>query len=113
MIRHLPLSPGRWIATWAAALFLLDNPVAQAQNSPQDAVAPSLVYLKVDFTRTKGPNSGNADSDQSTGFLVSEDGFILTSYELLKKVSEFGRRERQDHRRGRRSGSVSCNRCDR
>jgi S1-C subfamily serine protease len=61
-----------------------------AQDSPSELVAPSLVYLKLEFTPTKGPSSGVPETEQTTGFLVSDDGFILTSYHLLEKVDEKG-----------------------
>jgi S1-C subfamily serine protease len=80
---------GRLLAAWVAALFVLANAMAAAQGAPQDIVATSLVYLKVDFTPTKGQYSGVPQTDQSTGFLISDDGFILTSYHLLEKVSEY------------------------
>jgi hypothetical protein len=72
-----------------AALFVWANAMAAAQGAPQDIVAKSLVYLKIDFTPTKGQNSGVPQTDQATGFLVSEDGFILTSYHLLEKKLEY------------------------
>jgi hypothetical protein len=80
---------GRLLAVWVAALSVSANAMAAAQAAPQDIVATSLVYLKVDFTPTKGQYSGVPQTDQSTGFLISDDGFILTSYHLLEKVSEY------------------------
>jgi S1-C subfamily serine protease len=89
MMRHLVPARGWRLATWTAfALFILSSSVAHAQTSLDDNVGPSLIYLKVDFTPTKGPGSGVPQTDQSTGFLVSDDGFILTSYHLLERVSE-------------------------
>jgi hypothetical protein len=69
-----------------ASLLVLYIPAALA--SPQDIVAPSLVYLTIDYTPTKGPKVGVPQTDQATGFLVSDDGFILTSYHLLENLSE-------------------------
>lgn len=74
---------------YALAFFTLAPYRANAQP-PSEIVRPSLVYLKLEFTPTKGPSSGVIESVQSTGFLVSEDGFILTSYHLLEDVSEKG-----------------------
>jgi hypothetical protein len=67
---------------------LLELAVPAAFASPQDVVAPSLVYLTIEYTPTKGPKLGVSQSDQATGFLVSDDGFILTSYHLLENMSE-------------------------
>jgi S1-C subfamily serine protease len=89
MIRQLAPMSVRWLAACISALLLLTKPAAPAQSSPNDLVTPSLVYLKVDFTPTKGQLSGVPQTDQSTGFLVSDDGFILTSYHLLENVSEY------------------------
>jgi Trypsin-like peptidase domain len=61
---------------------------AEALASPYDLVKDSLVYLKVEFTATK-LQVGVPMTDQSTGFLISSDGFILTSYHLLEKVREY------------------------
>jgi S1-C subfamily serine protease len=72
----------------ALAMLAMVNWVARTQASPYDLVRDSLVYLKVDFTPTKG-QIGVPMTDQSTGFLVSDDGFILTSYHLLDKVVQF------------------------
>ena len=89
MIGQPLLAPARLLVAWVVALVVLANAVAHAETPPSDLIAPSLVYLKVDFTPTKGPSSGVPETDQATGFLVSEDGFILTSYHLLEKVGEY------------------------
>ena len=86
MIPARPSPLGR-LAAWVAAFLMVANSVGLA-SSPHDLIAPSLVYLKIDYTPTKGPKSGVAQTDQSTGFFVSDDGFILTSYHLLENLSE-------------------------
>ena len=73
----------------AALLAVVGRPApSRAQDSPADRVAASLVYLKVTFKPTLGSQLGVTQTDQATGFLISEDGFILTSYHLLARVAE-------------------------
>jgi hypothetical protein len=71
------------------ALLAVARSSAFAEPSPHELVAPSLVYLKVDYTPTKGENKGVRQTDQSTGFLISDDGFILTSWRLLENVDKY------------------------
>jgi S1-C subfamily serine protease len=87
-IAALRVATALWFSACAAALLALAS-VAAAQTSPHDLVGPSLVYLKVDYTPTKGPFSGVRRTVESTGFIVSDDGFILTSYDPLEESSKF------------------------
>ena len=88
MSGRLLLTAARLLALWSTSVFLLANTAVHADPSPHDIVAPSLVYLKVSFTPTRGQFLGVPQTDQSTGFFVSNDGFILTSYHLLEKLTK-------------------------
>ncbi|CDX21351.1 exported hypothetical protein [Mesorhizobium plurifarium] len=63
---------------------------APAQRAQESLVAPSLVYIKIHYTPTKGEYVGVPQEDQATGFFVSDDGFILTAYHLLDRMHEIG-----------------------
>jgi hypothetical protein len=63
----------------AAALLALVGSAAYAQTSPSDLVAPSLVYLKVDFTPTQGPSLGVPQTDDATDNPVSRIAYPLAS----------------------------------
>ena len=55
-----------------------------ATAAPDALIEKSLIYLELTYTPTTGAMAGVPQTEQATGFLVSEDGFILTSYHLLE-----------------------------
>lgn len=76
-----------WLIYCAALLVMSASCVpSSAQQGPDDIVLPSLVYLELSYTPKKGPAVGVPQKTQATGFFVSEDGFILTSYHLLEDM---------------------------
>ncbi len=62
--------------------------VAHAE-SPHQTIRPSLVYLKATALGASGVQTGVKMESTATGFLVSEDGLILTVYHLLTKMGNF------------------------
>jgi hypothetical protein len=68
----------RWLL--AAVFATLAIPALAA--GPHDMVRPSLIHLELTYEPTVGV-IGVPKQAQATGFFVSGDGFILTSYHLL------------------------------
>jgi Trypsin-like peptidase domain len=76
----------RWAFTLILSLacIVVSEPRGHAQSDGRTSVGHSLVYLEVSGQRPNGQPLGGS----GTGFFVSKDGQILTSYHLLDKVSE-------------------------
>jgi S1-C subfamily serine protease len=64
-----------------ACLLVWSSAVAQAVH---DQIRKSLVFIEMKGMTEQGLPLGSA----GTGFLVSEDGYILTSYHLLETISK-------------------------
>ena len=62
------------------------DPVAAAPN--HDAVKPATVFLHARGQVRSGPNAGQFVDSRATGFLVSEDGLVMTVYHLIKKLGD-------------------------
>jgi S1-C subfamily serine protease len=52
-------------------------------------IRPSLVYLKATGQVRSGPNASEEVDTFGTGFLVSSDGLVLTTYHLLSELGDF------------------------
>jgi S1-C subfamily serine protease len=61
---------------------------AQDNEAAHAAMKKSLVYLKASGTGASGPIAGVPMEATGTGFLVSDDGFILTTYHLLSELGD-------------------------
>jgi S1-C subfamily serine protease len=55
-------------------------------QSVHDTIRPSLVYLKATALGKEGPQTGVPVESHATGFLVSEDGLVLTVYHLISEL---------------------------
>ncbi len=75
------------IAALAVILAATTIPYAHAQ-SVHEEVRPSLVYLKATGIGAAGQTMGVKQELYATGFLVSEEGFVLTVYHLLAKLGD-------------------------
>ena len=74
-----------------AAVFLLTCLAPLAGTAGQDADAPireSLVFVKVSGLAKSEPANGVRLETMGTGFLVSEDGLVLTNYHILTKLGD-------------------------
>ena len=75
-----------------AVIFSLAGLAGSAQAQDADAthaaMRKSLVYLKATGTGASGAIAGVPMEATGTGFLVSGDGFILTSYHLLSQLGD-------------------------
>lgn len=69
----------RWLL---AVAFLLALAMPAQAQTPHAIVRPSLVHLELTYEPTIGV-VGVTKTAQATGFFVSADGFILTSFHLL------------------------------
>jgi S1-C subfamily serine protease len=67
---------------------LLETARAQETEATHAAIKKSLVYLKASGTGASGAIAGVPIEATGTGFLVSEDGFILTTYHLLSELGD-------------------------
>jgi len=79
----------RTIALIASLATFLGGTV-RAQEPAHDAVRASLVHLSVSGTPQSGPNTGvdGGVLSQGTGFVVSSDGFILTTRHLFAPLEK-------------------------
>jgi S1-C subfamily serine protease len=62
--------------------------IAQDAEAAHAAMRKSLVYLKATGIGASGAIAGANMTATGTGFLVSEDGFILTNYHLLTELGD-------------------------
>jgi S1-C subfamily serine protease len=65
------------------AVALVETVHAQAAH---ETIRPSLVYLKATAKGASGTETGVDKETNATGFLVSEDGLILTVYHLISEL---------------------------
>jgi S1-C subfamily serine protease len=79
---RLPARLILWLSSAIMALIFW-SAQASAQESAHDKIRKSLVYLEASGLNT---NNGTKPVTQATGFLVSNDGFILTTYHLLSEL---------------------------
>lgn len=54
-------------------------------QTAHETIAPSLVYLKAEG---RGPSDPQAKEAYGTGFLVSQDGLVLTTYHLISELGK-------------------------
>jgi hypothetical protein len=72
---------------WAIMALLTWTAQASAQESAHDKIRKSLVYLEASGKGISGAETGVRKRTQATGFLVSDDGFILTTHHLLSGLA--------------------------
>jgi S1-C subfamily serine protease len=57
-------------------------------QSGHDVIRPSLVYLVAKAQVASGPSASQTVESHGTGFLVSEDGLVLTTYHLVSALGD-------------------------
>ena len=68
--------------------FMAGAALAQSVEATHNTMRKSLVYLKASGIGASGAATGVPQEATGTGFLVSDDGFILTTYHLLSKLGD-------------------------
>lgn len=59
---------------------------ASAAEEPHDTIRDSLVFIKATGISLSQGNGGNQVEAAATGFLISDDGMIVTNYHLLEQL---------------------------
>lgn len=81
---RLPARLILWLS-WAIMALLVWPSQVSAQESAHAKIRQSLVYLEASGLNA---TNGTKPVTQATGFLVSNDGFILTTYHLLSELGQ-------------------------
>jgi hypothetical protein len=91
-MQHARPSPpvlGHLALLLALALAMLSAAPGLAHGDPHPAMRKSLVYLKASgITGGSGATVGQPVEQEATGFFVSDDGLILTTYHLLGDLGD-------------------------
>lgn len=69
-------------------LCLFVMPSASVAAEPHDSIRKSLAFIRVSATSTAAGTGGTTVSAEATGFLVSDDGLVLTNYHLLESLGQ-------------------------
>jgi Trypsin-like peptidase domain len=71
-----------------ALCWLAGLSVSRAQAVPDDKILDSLAQITVTGTRLTGDQSDKPAESKGTGFVISADGFVLTTYHIVQKLGK-------------------------
>ena len=86
----MPSPMPRWISAVMGCAIVLGFAISDGfAQTAHEKVQPSLVFLKATAISVSGNTFSSPVESEATGFIVTEDGFILTVYHLIAKLGEF------------------------